>query len=517
MPSSSSPSLLKSILLQDEWVDPKLALHFTIFLGLLLLGAIQHFVLRAGGRAASKTGRDGTTEDARQRPRDGGEGEEEEAAVVDSIHIYPIKSCKGSRVDSVELLKKGLELDRNWAIVGTEKHLVLSLRQEAKLTLIQPSIDEEAGLLTVSLAPQAGRDDLKPFTIPLRPSQDELKRWDLLPELPMWGDAADGRVVQALGQTAGTPTPAEWLTEFLGYPATLVQFDTTPSSATRISHPIYRTPQPGPDVPSLQGPRGIHFADEYPLLVATVESLQALEDKVAEEVEEQAQEGARRAIAGLDPLTWSVLAGKGGDDLSNSITNSPFGLESREARSDKPCIDMLRFRPNIVLKGRISSGGSHQEAFPPFSEESWETLWFLPARCTSETPPSTFQQEADHNHHGKLHLVARCARCPLTTVNPSTADRDRAIPLRLLARDGWRMRVKVTTDQGYLGERDVDRRQPCFGMYACPVPLGLVDGAPAVGVGGDEDEDEVSYGRVQVGDRVRVRWRKEETEESSET
>ncbi|KAE8210450.1 hypothetical protein CF326_g10028, partial [Tilletia indica] len=276
MPSSSS-SLIKSLLLDGEWPESKLTLHLTIFLGLLFLGAFQHFVVRGDqrGQTVVRLGEGEEEEDG---------AEEEEVAVVQAIYV--IKSCAGSSLDSVKLLKKGFELDRNWAIVRTDKHEVLSLRQEAKLTLIQPSIDEERGMLKISLSPQADRHDLKPFAVPLRPSQDELRQWELLPELPMWGDAADGRIVRMIApsQQDGDVTPAEWLTEFLNYPAALVQFDTTPSSATRISHPIYRPPRPGYDVSSLEGPRGIHFADEYPLLVATTESLHALQDKIAEEI-----------------------------------------------------------------------------------------------------------------------------------------------------------------------------------------------------------------------------------------
>ncbi|KAE8223392.1 hypothetical protein CF319_g3567, partial [Tilletia indica] len=376
----------------------------------------------------------------------------------------------------------------------------------------------------ISLSPQAERHDLKPFAVPLRPSQDELRQWELLPELPMWGDAADGRIVRmtAPSKQDGDVTPAEWLTEFLNYPAALVQFDTTPSSATRISHPIYRPPRPGYDVSSLEGPRGIHFADEYPLLVATTESLHALQDKIAEEIKEQQQPNARKPISGLDPLKWSALTGKGGDNLSNSLANSPSQQDSRRTES-KPKVDMLRFRPNIVLRSKHQSKGLDEVSLPPFAEESWETIWFFPSgaseeagstdnKCTSELAQQQ-EPEDEQEHHGKLHLVARCARCPLTTVSPTTAERDPAIPLRLLARDGWRMRVKVTSAEGYKGDRDLDRRQPCFGMYACPVPLDCKDVGGEAEDGGEWGDGGLSaYGQVCVGDRVRVRWRREEKE-----
>ncbi|KAE8241020.1 hypothetical protein A4X13_0g7597, partial [Tilletia indica] len=92
----------------------------------------------------------------------------------------------------------------------------------------------------------------------------------------------------------------------LNYPAALVQFDTTPSSATRISHPIYRPPRPGYDVGSLEGPRGIHSADEYPLLVATTESLHALQDKIAEEIKRSAlKNGKGMSLSKVPPSDHS--------------------------------------------------------------------------------------------------------------------------------------------------------------------------------------------------------------------
>ena len=61
-------------------------------------------------------------------------------------------------------------------------------------------------------------------------------------------------------------------------------------------------------------------------------------------------------------------------------------------------VKMQTFRPNIVLRTR-----SGQTPFPPFSEDSWETVWI-------------------QSEHGTLpiHLVARCKRCLLTAVDPET-------------------------------------------------------------------------------------------------
>ncbi|KAK0566722.1 hypothetical protein OC861_003082 [Tilletia horrida] len=464
--------------------DPRNALRLTIFLGLLLLGAIQHFLIDKKRATPNQTVRVG--------------GEVEDLAIVEAIYVYPIKSCAGSKVRSIELLKKGLELDRNWAIVRTDTRRVLSLRPEPRLTLIQPTIDETNEELVIALSPLANMPHLKPFRIPLRPSERTLSQWELISDLPMWGDAADGRIPVPVAAQAGDLTPTEWMTDFLGYEATIVQFDTT-SHLSRIQYPIYRPPlheQEELDSKSaaadLEGPRGLHFADEYPLLIATIESLHALENKIAEEVQMVSDEPARktassekRSIMGLSRQRWEK---EKGDSLGPSA-------ESIAGRDKPVTVDMRRFRPNIVLKG------SSNTPIQPWSEDSWETLWILPQHGSA----------SEDGHKAKLHLVARCARCPLTTVSPTTADRDPAVPLRLLARDGWRMRVKHTTDEL---KESVGKKEPCFGMYACPVPVHAASAASLVQQqGGEGLEHRENFGNLQVGDRVRVRWRKAEDDD----
>ena len=58
---------------------------------------------------------------ARRVEGEGDTVEQESGCVVDSIHIYPIKSCRGinlsSRGASWELTDTGLAYDREWAII----------------------------------------------------------------------------------------------------------------------------------------------------------------------------------------------------------------------------------------------------------------------------------------------------------------------------------------------------------------------------------------------------------------
>lgn len=144
------------------------------------------------------------------------------------------------------------------------------------------------------------------------------------------------------------------------------------------------------------------------------------------------------------------------------------GLEKCAALHHGNPLSIVRFRPNIV----IESSKRRKEKLPPFSEDSWETLW---CRDTSST------SSAGNGFKARINLVARCQRCVMTTVDPVTAKFDEAsVPLKLLSRS----HAKDKKLKGL--------KAACFGMYAVPLP---------------PHGQAFDYGSVRVGDAVDVRWR----------
>ncbi|KAJ9476802.1 MOSC domain-containing protein [Pseudozyma hubeiensis] len=245
--------------------------------------------------------------------------------------------------------------------------------------------------------------------------------------MEMYGDYADGRVAALPDGSDCKSTPSEWLSRFLGYPALLLHFDTT-SSTTRDAFPIFKPPTDSSlwstnDRSELHRKRGIEFQDEYPLLVASQESLDFVRSQLFSALASSDSDGrGGRRITGIDATKWS----------------SPEAL------------NMARFRPNIVIKGNGE--------LPAFSEDSWERIWILPNSSQESSVKAILQ------------LVARCQRCLLTAVDPISAEKDPSVPLKLLNRS--RMRIKkVAGVEGGNG-----RAGPCFGMYAIPLPLGDSDG-----------------------------------------
>lgn len=83
------------------------------------------------------------------------------------------------------------------------------------------------------------------------------------------------------------------------------------------------------------------------------------------------------------------------------LVTSLASLEELNSRLDQP-VPMRRFRPNIVVEGA-----------PAWAEDSWRSLGIGALR---------------------IHLVKRCSRCVMTTVDPETGLKDQALqPLRTLA------------------------------------------------------------------------------------
>ena len=63
--------------------------------------------------------------------------------VIHSLHIYPIKSCRGIQYDRVELVKTGFKYDRHWMLVNKQGEF-LSQRQHPEMAKIKTSISDHS-------------------------------------------------------------------------------------------------------------------------------------------------------------------------------------------------------------------------------------------------------------------------------------------------------------------------------------------------------------------------------------
>ncbi len=191
---------------------------------------------------------------------------------------YPIKSCRGERLARADVEPWGLAGDRRWMLVGADGEAVTA-REHPQLVLVTPQLD--GGLLRVS-----------------RPGADELEvkypDGSALAQVSVWRTGL-------LAATAEDDAH-EWFSQAIGRQVRLVYLD----------DPARRRPSPDHSRPEDR----VSFADGYPLLLTTTQSLDALNDLIA--------------------------AGPNGDEAPLPVT---------------------RFRPNVVVTGA-----------PAWAEDKWRRI-----------------------------------------------------------------------------------------------------------------------------------------------
>jgi uncharacterized protein YcbX len=159
---------------------------------------------------------------------------------IASLHVYPVKSCRGIALTQAELTPRGLRHDREWMVVTPEGRF-LTQRELPRLALIAPEIaDHElrlqapgTGGIAVTLDAGAG----------------------LPREVVVWGDTV-------LARDEGDAA-AHWLSDFLLRSVRLVRFD---PSRRRATDPAWSAGLPGESA----------FSDGYPVLVLSRASLSDL-------------------------------------------------------------------------------------------------------------------------------------------------------------------------------------------------------------------------------------------------
>jgi len=167
---------------------------------------------------------------------------------VTELWVYPVKSCKGTKADSVELTKYGLKGDREYMIVyetaKDKPYRFLTQREYPQMALITPRLTEDG--LTLS-APNLTNLFVKKVSTgqlhELKHFAPEMKGIDQ-------GDEA-----------------ADWLSRYTGKRCRLMRF---PES--QWQRPLKPTPS---------GIDGVtKYADGYPILVANEASLKAVNKRL---------------------------------------------------------------------------------------------------------------------------------------------------------------------------------------------------------------------------------------------
>jgi uncharacterized protein YcbX len=155
---------------------------------------------------------------------------------VKSLHIYPVKGCRGIDLNEAAIERRGLAHDRRYMIVDATGRFITQ-REQPRLATIETAIDDNGAL---NLSTAGGGITVTPDTN--------------APRLPvtLWKQQIEGHAVSAEADA--------WLSDYLGMPVRLVWQGDLPRAASE---------KYAPGAPS-------SYADDFPLLVAVAESLDDL-------------------------------------------------------------------------------------------------------------------------------------------------------------------------------------------------------------------------------------------------
>jgi uncharacterized protein len=163
---------------------------------------------------------------------------------LESIHVYPVKACRGITLDSATLLTEGIRYDREWMIVDRSGRF-LTQRERPELARVVTQLDRESLALSV-LGHGRTRVPLRYQDGPLTPATC----WRFATEALDCGSDA-----------------SEWLSDYLGVKTRLVRF---PRKATRPC--------------DTQWTGGVaaqtKFSDGFPLLVLGTDSVADLRQRM---------------------------------------------------------------------------------------------------------------------------------------------------------------------------------------------------------------------------------------------
>lgn len=166
---------------------------------------------------------------------------------VRSLHIYPVKSCRGIDVDAAEVAATGLRYDRQWMVTGLDGGF-LSQRSHPELTRVTTRLDGDHLIIAVP-----GRSTL---------------------EVPLEGPTGDPRSVTVWNDTCEAtttgPEAADWFSSLLGVPCELVRQH---ESGTRQVDTRHAAP----------GDR-VGFADGFPFLLISRASVDELNRRLEKDV-----------------------------------------------------------------------------------------------------------------------------------------------------------------------------------------------------------------------------------------
>ena len=240
---------------------------------------------------------------------------------------YPVKSCRGEQLTQATVEPWGLAGDRRWMVVD-EAGDPLTAREHPRMLLVEPRLNGP-GSITFSAPDEAG------LTVEVAADAE------LVP-VQVW---ESGLLASPAGEKA-----AAWLSEVIGRPARLVYLD---DPTRRPTNPQYSRAEDR-----------VSFADGYPLLLTSEESLDGLNQWIAEG--KQASEGPV-PMRRFRPNVVVAGAAAWAEDGWRRLRIGPVVF--RNVKGCDRCV-MTTVDPDTAAKG-------HEPLFALAKHRRWDNkLWF---------------------------------------------------------------------------------------------------------------------------------------------
>ncbi|KUJ22341.1 molybdenum cofactor sulfurase [Mollisia scopiformis] len=217
---------------------------------------------------------------------------------VESLTIYPIKSCGGFTIASNvdwEVRPEGLVWDREWCLVHQGTGQALSQKRHPLMALIRPSLDFRRGMLCIQFYDPKGNLPLQELAIPLSANPSFYTTGD-------GGKSSPSRVCgdAIVAQTYSKPEITAFFSNILGVPCTLARFPAGGSgfstrhskahmqkhqrpkrhSSDEVHVPGAFAPPTPPDSDNENRKRPILLSNESPILAINKDSLDVLNDGI---------------------------------------------------------------------------------------------------------------------------------------------------------------------------------------------------------------------------------------------
>ncbi|KAF8247453.1 PLP-dependent transferase [Wilcoxina mikolae CBS 423.85] len=188
-------------------------------------------------------------------------------ALVESLTIYPIKSCGGFKIPagvSWEIRPHGLAWDREWCLVHLGTGAALSQKAYNKMAILRPVVNLDTGMLIVSIHKSP---ETPPLLIPLMDSPINLA------SLHSSAFRVCGDKITAL--TYNSPEITDFFSTAVGVPCTLARL---PAESTSRNYKPHLSKN-GPPKKKTQEPK-ILLSNESPILIVNMNSVDALNQQI---------------------------------------------------------------------------------------------------------------------------------------------------------------------------------------------------------------------------------------------